>query len=108
MFIGHSSYRDGGRLNTPFETDVSALSAPGTSSASSVEVGSPAGSLGVYTVSLSTSKLDAAEARSRKIAQLRYSIDSGQYRVSAAALASSMIDKADAGSAIELSFLTGL
>ena len=61
---------------------------------------------GFDTVSLSTSSLSASETRSFKVAQLRDSIESGSYKVSAAALAGSMIEKAETGSAPELSFLT--
>ena len=108
MNIGQSSYRNGDPLKTFSKTDVPALSAVGTTSGASLQVASTAEARRSDTVNLSTSNLGAAEARSLKIAQLRDSIDSGQYRVSAAAIASSMIDKAEAGSAPELSFLKGL
>ena len=107
MIISQNPYKNGDQLTTSSKTDVSALSAVGTTSGASLQVDSTAEARS-DTVNLTTSNLSAAEARSLKVAQLRDSIDSGQYRVSTAAIANSMIDKAEAGSAPELSFLKGL
>ena len=58
------------------------------------------------TVSLKTSSMNASDLRLLRVQQLQDSIESGQYRVSAAALAGSMLEKATTGEAPELSFLT--
>ena len=88
MFIEQSSYRNRDHLRTSAKTDLAALSAVGTTSGANLQVGCTAEVRRSDTADLSTSNLGAAEARSLKIAQLR--IDSGQYRVSAAAIARSM------------------
>ena len=108
MFIGHNRYRNGDLSKTSSKTAVPVSNAVRLTSGTNAQVGSTVEGQRSDTVDLSTAQLGAPEARSLKIAQLRDSIDSGQYRVSAAAVASSMIDKAEAGSAPELSFLTGL
>lgn len=105
MIIRPSSYADADHFGASANQKLDKV----TASMNGLSVGGDAPTTAhLDTVSLKTSSTNASETRSLKVAQLRDNIESGQYRVSATALAGSMIEKAKAGSAPELSFLTDL
>ena len=57
------------------------------------------------TVNCITGSMDASQVRLLRIAQLRDSVQAGEYSVSSSALANAMLDKVAAGQAPELTFL---
>ena len=104
MITGLNSYFRAGYLTNQSAAGVTGSTNPATVSLNDSRLSKA--NTPSETLSLTDSSMNGTDARSLKVAAMRDSIEAGQYRVPAVDLANAMIEKAETGSAPELSFLS--